>query len=204
MLHFTGYKQWRRAIYFVSYMCYTVLHCYWHTMYHILLAAGCITQWWHMLMCCCVCLGQDVFLSCVLSQGSVDQVLMLFVVFLCSTEVYREDVFCVKHVTNALCCVVVFIYGRMCSCDLSCVLCQTSDHQDCRHNTTAACSSSQNFLLLTIASQIASPSIALREQIFLSWQCMLELLYSKLHFKLHFNYIKCHSWRFPNPLADCR
>ena len=90
-----------------------------------------------MLMCCCVCLGQDVFLSCVLSQGSVDQVLMLFVVFLCSTEVYREDVFCVKHVTNALCCVVVFIYGRMCSCDLSCVLCQTSDHQDCRHNTTA-------------------------------------------------------------------
>ena len=62
-----------------------------------------------MLMCCCVCLGQDVFLSCVLSQGSVDQVLMLFVVFLCSTEVYREDVFCVKHVTNALCCVVVFI-----------------------------------------------------------------------------------------------
>ena len=204
MLHFTGYKQWRRAIYFVSYMCYTVLHCYWHTMYHILLAAGCITQWWHMLMCCCVCLGQDVFLSCVLSQGSVDQVLMLFVVFLCSTEVYREDVFCVKHVTNALCCVVVFIYGRMCSCDLSCVLRQTSDHQDCRHNTTAACSSSQSFLLLTIASQIASPSIALREQIFLSWQCMLELLYSKLHFKLQFNYIECHSWRFPNPLADCR
>ena len=122
MLHFTGYKQWR-AIYFVSYMCYTVLHCYWHTMYHILLAAGCITQWWHMLMCCCVCLGQDVFLSCVLSQGSVDQVLMLFVVFLCSTEVYREDVFCVKHVTNeciVLCCCVqlgqdVFLWLVLCS-----------------------------------------------------------------------------------------
>ena len=100
--------------------------------------------------------------GCVLVLCSVSRKCPLGINVICC-EVYRDDVFCVKHVTNALCCVVVFVYGRMCSCDLSCVLCQTSDHQDCRHTSRLLQFSKFSSAYNCVPNCV---SIALGEQIF--------------------------------------